>query len=126
MTEVSIFDLAAKQARWLMARQSTIAENVAHAASPGYRARDLKGFEQMLTPGGITPAATNPMHFRVDNGNGPTTFQKKLMGAEMVTHSGNTVSLDQQMMLANEVRQAYSLNVGIVKSMHRMILTAVK
>ena len=43
-----------------------------------------------------------------------------------VVHSGNSVSLEQEMMKAGDVNRDYSLNTAIVKSFHRMFMTSAK
>ncbi len=51
---------------------------------------------------------------------------RALSAGYATAHSGNTVALDQQLLMSNEVRQGYALNTGIVKSFHRMIMSAAK
>ena len=48
MGPVHLFDLAAQQARWLSARQVAVAENIANANTPGYRAADVPPFETVF------------------------------------------------------------------------------
>jgi flagellar basal-body rod protein FlgB len=42
------------------------------------------------------------------------------------TYSGNTVSVEDQLMKAGEVSRGYALNTSIVKAFHRMMLASVK
>ena len=126
MASLSVFDIAGSHARWLMARQAAIADNVAHASSPGYRAVDVKPFEQLVARPELALSTTDARHVGLGGNNMGSTVGRRVLKSEMASHSGNNVSLDQQLMIANEVRQAYSLNAGIVRSMHRMIMTAVK
>jgi flagellar basal-body rod protein FlgB len=41
-----------------------------------------------------------------------------------VVHSGNSVSLEQQLMKSSEISGAYSLNTSAVKAFHRMLIAA--
>jgi flagellar basal-body rod protein FlgB len=41
-------------------------------------------------------------------------------------HSGNSVSLEQEMLKAGDINRDYSLNTAIVKSFHRMFMTSMK
>ncbi|HEY8241414.1 MAG TPA: flagellar basal body rod protein FlgB, partial [Kiritimatiellia bacterium] len=41
-----------------------------------------------------------------------------------VVHSGNSVSLEQQLMKSSEISGAYSLNTSTVKAFHRMLIAA--
>jgi flagellar basal-body rod protein FlgB len=43
-----------------------------------------------------------------------------------VTHSGNSVSLEQEMIKGGEVSGAFRLNTSILKAFHRMILASSK
>ncbi len=43
-----------------------------------------------------------------------------------VTYSGNSVSLEQEMLTANEVNRDYSLNMAIVRSFNQMLSMSVK
>ena len=43
-----------------------------------------------------------------------------------VTHSGNSVSLEQELINASDVNRAYKLNTGIAKVFHRMLLASAK
>jgi flagellar basal-body rod protein FlgB len=43
-----------------------------------------------------------------------------------VTHSGNSVSIEQELINAGEVNRAYRLNTSIAKAFHRMILASAK
>ena len=45
---LSILNLASALAAHASARQDVIAENVAHADTPGYRARDIADFASIL------------------------------------------------------------------------------
>ena len=40
--------------------------------------------------------------------------------------TGKPVAIDQQLMLSDETNRAFSLDTGIVKAFHRMLLTAVR
>ena len=42
------------------------------------------------------------------------------------SHSGNSVSLEQELISAGEVNRAYRLNTGIAKAFHRMLLASAK
>ena len=43
-----------------------------------------------------------------------------------VVHSGNSVSLEQEMVKAGDVNRDYSMNTAIVRSFHRMLLISAK
>ncbi len=129
MQPIQLFQLASSQAHWLSVRQSVVSGNIANANTPGFVARDVEPFAKVLesfgTPGNAgRMAATHPMHFS-DGASGSVRTAQTSPDIG-VSPSGNTVSLEQELMNAGEVRRAYELNTGLVKSFHRMMLMTVR
>lgn len=125
MSSMAIFSLASQQSDWLTVRQSTIAANVANANTPGYRAVDVQPFSAVMAHTQLSMAATNPGHidFEPTSANSAPVHPKD---SWQVTYSGNSVSLEQEMMKAGEVNRAYAMNVNIVRSFHQMLMSTVK
>ena len=96
-------------------RQTVIAENVANADTPGYKARDLTSFSEAysdLTPADFIMKATRERHLGAPEGElRHRAFETELNGAE--SPNGNTVSLEDQMLRGVEVRQAHDLALGV-------------
>ncbi len=44
-SKVTLFEAAKKKLQWLTQRQEVLAQNIANADTPGYRAHDLKGYQ---------------------------------------------------------------------------------
>jgi flagellar basal-body rod protein FlgB len=120
-----LFELASSQARWLELRQSTIATNVANANTPGFRARDVEPFNKVLDATPVRLAMTSPAHIQLSATETDTRATAKKDSWEVV-HSGNSVSLEQEMIKSGDVNRDYSMNTGIVRSFNRMLLSAVK
>lgn len=125
MQPIQLFQLASSQAHWLSVRQSVVSGNIANANTPGYVAMDVEPFETVLESVGSRMAATHPMHFSEDGAS--SGVRPGQTGADVsISPSGNSVSLEQELMNAGEVRRAYELNTGLVKSFHRMMLLTVR
>ena len=113
---LNILRLASGLAAHASSRQRVVAENIAHADTPGYRARDVAEFSESLRGG--TPAfaakVTRPGHlaFGADP-NGFAVREVTALGAE--SPNGNTVSLEDQMMRAAEVRQSHDMALGVYR-----------
>ena len=122
---VYLFDLASRQAQWLATRQTTISGNVANANTPGYRARDVEPFADVLDKTKLVMAATNSGHIGISPSQTDTTKVKKSESWDTV-YSKNSVSLEQELIKAGEVNRQHTLNTTIVKSFHRMLLTSVR
>ncbi|MFQ5438473.1 MAG: FlgB family protein [Paracoccaceae bacterium] len=95
-------------------RQTVIANNIANADTPGYRARDIPRFSGFLdNSGDFTQRATRNTHIATapDAPGAPKTI---FSDAEKAPN-GNTVSLPLEMMKAAELRQDYELALGVYR-----------
>ena len=125
MGPIHLFDLASQQARWLSTRQIAVAENIANANAPGYKAADVPPFEAVFNDSGFTMTATNTAHIGVDS-SAPDAVPVTEASAWEVSRSGNSVSLDQELLKSGEVTTAASLNRTIVKAFNQMLMTSLK
>lgn len=125
MEPIYLFDLAASQARWLAVRQATVAENIANANTPGYMAKDVVPFGDIYQQTQLQLVTTNPAHM----GSDPIDLSSMAGQDEQpweVTPSGNSVSMEHEMLKANEVGRDYSMNTAIVKAFHQMMSLSLK
>lgn len=125
MGPIYLFDVASQQARWLSARQAVVASNVANANTPRFKARDIEPFANVLDKTALAMSATNVAHMGVE-ANKVRAVKVKNEDSWSVSHSGNSVSVEQELTKAGEINRSYSLNTAIVKSFHRMLLSSVK
>ena len=125
MGPLYLFDLASSQARWLELRQSTIAANVANANTPGYKARDVEPFNKILDDVPVRLATTSPAHIQLSATETDTRTNAKKDSWDVV-HSGNSVSVEQEMIKGGDVNREYSMNAAILRSFHRMMLSSAK
>ncbi|WP_062209660.1 flagellar basal body rod protein FlgB [Aureimonas sp. AU12] len=125
MSQLYLFGLSSNRAEWLSQRQAVVAENVANANTPGYRAKDVSAFTEILDTTSLQMTGSSPSHlvasagreFGVDEGR-QTPWD--------VTHSGNSVSLEQEMMKSGEISRDFALDTSIAKAFHRMYLSTLK
>lgn len=125
MEPVYLFNLASRHASWASARLATIGGNIANANTPAYKARDIESFSEVLDTTKLTLAATAPGHMALDGGDLRTAKNSKSDSWD-ITHSGNSVSVEQELMKAGEVNRAYTLDTSIVRSFHRMMMSSLK
>jgi flagellar basal-body rod protein FlgB len=95
-SSVGLLDLAEQRLKWLGARQSVLAANVANADTPGWKSRDVKPFSEVLASSGAVasaPVQTDPNHL---HGSVADNSGTKLLAGERAP-DGNQVSLDQQL-----------------------------
>src|SRR5690606_21144401 len=106
---IGLFKLASSRLSYLATRHQTIAENVSNASTPGFISRDLKPFEAALEEAEVRLARTQPGHLGLgDATEGRFRVDNKAQVWE-VTPSGNSVSLEQEMLKASETVASYSL-----------------
>lgn len=125
MEPIYLFDLAASQARWLAVRQAAVAENIANVNTPGYVAKDVAPFGDVYAQTQLQLASTNPAHL----GNDPSDLASATSKDDSpweVSPSGNSVSMEREMLKANEVSRSYSMNTAIVKAFHQMMTLGLK
>lgn len=123
--DINVLSLASALAAHASARQRLIAENVANADTPGYRARDVADFAATLDGAPAFQArTTRPGHvaFGAD-ARGFAPREQAATGAE--TPNGNSVSLEDQMMRAAAVRQEHDLALGVYAKSLEILRTAV-
>ncbi len=105
------------------ARQGAIAQNIAQADTPGYRARDFAPFEETYRAGNRPDAlfATRPGHIR-DRDVTSEPVLRELRGA--ASPNGNTVSLEAEMVRAVEARQQHDMALSIYRSVSDIVRTS--
>ncbi|CAI9402483.1 Flagellar basal body rod protein FlgB [Pleomorphomonas sp. T1.2MG-36] len=129
MTDLPVLQALKGKLRFHETRQKVLAENVANAETPGYRARDIKApdFFRMAVEGerdeGVSTVLTSPMHIAgplIDNS---TPFRPEKVGGYEVTPDGNAVSLEDQMMKVTgnqmdfqTVTSLYQRSIGLLKT----------
>jgi flagellar basal-body rod protein FlgB len=122
---IHLFDVVSRHNRWLSVRQSTIASNIANADTPGYKSLDVEPFEKVLESTRLTMNATHPGHL-TDGATKAAAVDIRKSEPWETTYSGNSVSLEQELINAGDVNRAYRLNTGIAKAFHRMLLASAK
>jgi flagellar basal-body rod protein FlgB len=114
-TGLNVLRLASTLAAHATTRQAVVTENIAHADTPGYRARDLGDFAETLQSGpAFSARVTRPGHFDFGaEGRGFEATESAAFGAE--TPNGNTVSLEDQMMRSADARHSHDLALGVYR-----------
>jgi len=121
---IYLFDLASTQQNWLATRQAVVAENIANANTPGYVGKDVAPFNTVYDQTQLDLVSTNPDHLSLDPLNADDAT--KDASPWEVVPSGNSVSMEREMLKANEVSREYSMNTAIVKAFAQMYTVSVK
>ena len=134
LTSIPMFSALRSSMHWLDRRQKVLADNVANATMPGYKARDLEtlNFSQALSAvekGG----SGHHQHFS-HNGNGASGGRSAGLAPIGIVDSpgsetspdGNSVVLEEQMMKVTETQVQYQAAAGLYKKGLGLIRLAIK
>ena len=106
---LSLFELASALARHSSQRHRVIAENVANADTPGYRARDVEDFRATVTEA-FTARASRAGHVvRQDAGAAFRTLELPLRPEP----NGNSVNVEDQAVRAAEAQGRHALALAV-------------
>jgi len=119
MTLTNFFAVASRHAEWVAERRTVAATNIANANTPRYKAQAVGSFADELS--------------RIESGSGGWFSTAGAGGAgagadrngeergSPAYHSGNNVSLDNELMTAGAVARDQMLNAGLTKAFNRLI-----
>ena len=119
-SQTGLFAIAERKLGWIGARQRVLAQNIANADTPGYRARDVSPFSRIVGLAGIEPVLTNPLHLAGlsqphDSGQGPPTERAP---------DGNSVGLEDQMTKVADDETSQAMVGNLWHSYMGMFMTA--
>ena len=124
MQPMQLFDLAFRQNEWLAQRQSVISSNIANANTPGYKAKDIESFDDVMRSS-VSMASTDDQHFAPAE-TGGVRNQDNGSGEADVLVSGNDVNIEQEFLKSSEVMRCYTLNSQLMKTFDRMLQSVTK
>ena len=129
LADVPLVGMLKTRMGWLQARQRVLAQNVANADTPGFRARDLEAvdFKKVLTqqaPQRTAMAVTNPEHIAGAASVETDRFGRaRSNGAFEIRPSGNAVALEDEMLKVAQTQldyqtatSLYSRSLGLIKT----------
>jgi flagellar basal-body rod protein FlgB len=95
------------------ARMAVIAQNVAHADTPGYKAQDLPSFDKVFAAESGAMRTTRPGHLSASS-QGAAMMPERALGRE--APNGNSVSLEGEMVKSVEARQSHEMALAIYRA----------
>lgn len=109
--QLAILKMAGALASHAGRRQEVIAENIAQADTPGYRARDLADFASTYDAADVGPPP-------------PDSDPIVVPAAGAASPNGNTVSLESEMVRAADVKQQHDLALSVYRNMVSVLRTS--
>lgn len=133
--DIPLLAMLKQRMGWLSERQNVLSQNVANVDTPGYAAKDLKpiNFEDILT-GATTPAQfqgglsiTDPRHIApAPSGDGGDSGFSAVDSPDAEGNpSGNTVSLEQEMIRVSDTQAQYAAASNLYAKAMNMMKTAI-
>lgn len=114
--DLTILSHASAMARHAGMRHRLIAENVANADTPGYKARVLRSFDPALAD-------------RAESGDHAAAqrlFEPELMKSKQASPDGNTVSIEEQMALSVDAQGQHRAALAVYKKTLDLLRLSVK
>lgn len=139
--DIPLFNMLKTRMRWHQDRQKVLAENVANAETPGYRARDLRApnFAELMAgrpqPGGpVAPLSTGSVasmgasgarHIPITPGGQTSRFDVRRDVGVQRTPDGNAVNLEDEMMKVAQNQMDFQAVSGLYQRSLGLIRTAI-
>lgn len=127
VTDLPLFSMLKTRMRWLEERQKLLAENVANANTPNYRARDLKQLDfrteleaSLSSARGLS--VTQPGH--IGGATGTRGFDQNPAGGFETSPSQNSVVLEDEMMKVAQTQLDHQTAISLYQRSIGMIKTA--
>ena len=117
-TDIGLFGLAEKRLAWVDRRQQLLAQNVANANTPGFKARDLAPFQAALS--GSSLLQTSPMHLSGESGSTGMVSGRPTMRSP----DGNAVSIEEQLSRVADTAGVQELVLNLHHRYQAMLRTA--
>ncbi len=115
-TDLNVFRTAYALAVHAGQRQAIVAQNVANADTPGFKARDIADFANVVSPdsSGFGMQASRASHLNGDSRSGLKWETTTPVGA--ADPNGNSVSIEKEMLKGVEIKRQHDLALAIYKS----------
>ncbi|HEX3346525.1 MAG TPA: flagellar basal body rod protein FlgB [Acetobacteraceae bacterium] len=118
---IALFDLADQRLAWASKRETVLAQNLANADTPGWRARDVKPFDASLAEASLIPAMTDSRHMA---GTSVTDLSLQTSTGEHAP-DGNAVSVDAELVKVAQTDLAHAVTSDLYKAYLGMFRTAI-
>lgn len=123
--EVFLEKMTSLKLGWLAMRQSAIAANIANANTPAFKAQDVTPFSAVFDKTALDLVLTSAEHLSIDENQTVGRMSDERNPWE-ITDSGNSVSLENELMKSGSVNQEYKLTTNIIKAFDSMFSSAIK
>jgi flagellar basal-body rod protein FlgB len=126
ISDIPILSMLRERMEWHQERQRVLAENVANADTPGYRAKDIAppDFAHQVRMAALGLDRTNTAHIEAESSGG-SMFAPDSGGRYEVRPRGNTVTHEDEMMKAASNQMDYEAVASLYTHSLNLIKMAV-
>ena len=124
-TNLSILNDAQTMARHAAARQSLVAENIANADTPGFKAKDLVPFEKAMGENHMTMAMARKRAGHMAASDRATEFRVTQDKTAIQSPDGNGVAVEHEMLKSIEAERQHSRAIAIYQSSLKILRTSI-
>ncbi|SDE40569.1 MULTISPECIES: flagellar basal body rod protein FlgB [Kordiimonas] len=122
LTNIPLMAALKSRMKWLNTNQTVISENIGHADTPGYKAKELdkQNFSGLVDnlvsdrPQGTQMRTKNSRHMDTSGSSSVTMRTREVKDSEE-TPSGNSVVLEEEMMKLADNQMKYGMVVNLYK-----------
>lgn len=130
LDNLTLFKMALTKMDWASQRQKVLAQNVANADTPDYKARDLKklDFRKILeqsAPSPVKVTLTNPAHSKGTIPEQEQFSARKPNKPYEESLDSNEVVIEDQMEKVGQARGDYNTAVSLMEAQLKMFKTAI-
>lgn len=122
---LTLFRMSGAMARHATARQAVIAENLAHADTPGYREKDVAAFADTFEDAPRTARLTRTRPGHRIGGAELYGLRSREVESPAVELNGNSVSVITEMMKSARTRQEHDTALTIYRSTMKVLRATV-
>lgn len=127
--DLPLMSMLRTRMRWHNQRQAVLAENVANADTPSYRARDLRPLAlqpaRTAAAGAATPVRTDPRHASQFGATTETDMTPRRAASFETTPRGNSVVLEDEMVRVGQNAQDYQAAASLYQRGLGLLRTAI-
>lgn len=113
---LTVFRLAHAMATHAGQRQAVIARNVANADTPGYRARDVPAFADIVARTDTQPGLRSSRAGHFGTQDQPALYWSEVAPQSEADPNGNSVSVEQEMLRAVDAKRQHDRALAIYRS----------
>lgn len=134
LKSIPMFSVLRASMHWLDGRQKVLADNVAHATMPGYRAKDLEELDFSAALSAVSKGNSGHLsHFSHGSGSGSNRPGQGASSIDIIdspgwetSPDGNSVVLEEQMMKVTETQVRFQTAVALYQKGLGLIRIAIK